>query len=89
MDTRPWWQRKRLIDAIMTGVPALVVVLKLFGIDITDLSGILTQGLLDLLRLIGLIAATCRRRRSKIVGSTRDVPLVTRHRSLRPKLRER
>ena len=57
MNTKPWWQSKTILGAIAGGVPTAVVILKYFGVDITDLSGSLSTGLLGLLGLIGTIVA--------------------------------
>lgn len=67
MDTKPWYQSKGIIGAITGGVPALVIVLKLIGVDIADLSSDLTSGLLALLGLVGTIVAIVGRVKARTV----------------------
>jgi hypothetical protein len=57
MPTKPWYQSKGVLGGIASGVPALVILLKLAGIDIADLSSELSAGLIGAVGLVGTIVA--------------------------------
>jgi hypothetical protein len=55
MNTKPWYQSKTILGAITAGIPSIVILLKISGVDIADLADSLTASLIGLLGLIGVI----------------------------------
>lgn len=67
MDTKPWYESKTVYGAVTGGVPAVVILLKIAGVDIADLANNLTAGIIAALGLIGTFVAIYGRLTAKTV----------------------